>query len=715
MSGVLATSLGVAKHMSMGGLEVVMCGDPAQIQPIGDERMWKPGAYSGKAKNKRKKDIEAPVDAPSVESFVDRCHLFRQEFEDVVILQKVHRSLDGDGVGGSLSDALAVEQQRFLEVVGRMADLEWTREDHAWLSQRNRSVMKLTAEGRAELAGFEDAPLLMDGRRRNALGEDGAQQYNAEELRKLSRRTGKPIAKIGAYHDKPSSKKKLKVEELDAEDFKGLQNNLDLCVGARVILTSNEWVEAGLMNGALGYVRGFMWPEGGDPNSADSRLRAPICVFVEFDDVHLGEDSSAGRRSFFPGDVEKSRWIPIYRKETSSESEENVVRKQFPLELAWALTHWKAQGMTLPRVRISMGSKTAGQVGVGMVAVTRVKHVRHLVFEKDLSAWEDFQQAKFSADFRGRQRFMLRLRAKFSRTLRRYGRILRAPPERWSDREVEGAENLIRRLQTQGSLQRASVRLRGGPIDEDADVWPDGVDVARQLALAVQEEARGDEERLFLEGVAVRLQQPYHMPALREALGCLIPEHLHPRLDGKKPRGIHREGCAHIGVHLEADRWRVDVSEEACLQSEARALSVGTLEFFLKVIGRICEKLELPLTVGSTALGRRLGDGESVDKLLKTIRGWKQWGEEERKRVRKSKVFMVPVCWDPMAEQKQDWVLAEVFGGSLDVDWDSEGIFTAVDVGGRLQALEDVEQVVVRVYDAMGRDQSVAWAFSDFS
>ena len=133
------------------------------------------------------------------------------------------------------------------------------------------------------------------------------------------------------------------------------------------------------------------------------------------------------------------------------------------------------------------------------------------------------------------------------------------------------------------------------------------------------------------------------------------------------------------------------------------------------MIGRICEKLELPLTVGSTALGRRLGDGESVDKLLKTIRGWKQWGEEERKRVRKSKVFMVPVCWDPMAEQKQDWVLAEVFGGSLDVDWDSEGVFTAVDVGGRLQDLEDVEQVVVRVYDAMGRDQSVAWAFSDFS
>jgi len=30
-----------------------------------------------------------------------------------------------------------------------------------------------------------------------------------------------------------------------------------------VLLTQNQWVEAGLMNGALGVLRGYMWPEGG--------------------------------------------------------------------------------------------------------------------------------------------------------------------------------------------------------------------------------------------------------------------------------------------------------------------------------------------------------------------------------------------------------------------------------------------------------------------
>ena len=365
-----------------------------------------------------------------------------------------------------------------------------------------------------------------------------------------------------------------------------------------------------------------------------------------------------------------------------------------------------------------MGTRTAGQVGVGMVAVTRVKHFRHLVFDVDLPPWEDFQEAKFREDFRGRQRFMLRLRAKFSRTLRKYGRILRNVPERWSDHEFEGAEKLIRCLQTQGALQRSSISLSGRPIDEDADVWPDGVDVSRQMALAVEDAAGHDEgERHALAAVAERLQQPYHMPAVREALGCLIPEHLHPRLDGKKPRGSGRQGQDHIGVHLEADRWRVDVSEEACLQSDMRALSGGTLEFFLKVVKRICEKLELPLMVGSTALGRRLGDGESAAHLLQTVRGWQHWDQEERARVLGSKLFMVPVCWDPGLEQKQDWVLAEVLGSSsMDVDGDvlPDVASDAVGIGIDAPALKDAVRVVVRVHDALGREQSVAWMFSVF-
>ena len=108
-----------------------------------------------------------------------------------------------------------------------------------------------------------------------------------------------------------------------------------------------------------------------------------MCVFVEFEDVRFGEED--GRlRSFFPGDLVRQNWVPIFRQKVSSTIEEHVTREQYPLTLAWALTHWKAQGMTLDRVRVHLTKKTAGIPGIGFVACTRVRHPWHMVFEEDL-------------------------------------------------------------------------------------------------------------------------------------------------------------------------------------------------------------------------------------------------------------------------------------------------------------------------------------------
>ena len=67
------------------------------------------------------------------------------------------------------------------------------------------------------------------------------------------------------------------------------------------------------MNGALGWCKGYIWPEGGDPLSKDSTLRAPLCVLVEFGELRLF-DEHGKRLSFFPDDPDKQRWVPIYRK-----------------------------------------------------------------------------------------------------------------------------------------------------------------------------------------------------------------------------------------------------------------------------------------------------------------------------------------------------------------------------------------------------------------
>ena len=117
--------------------------------------------------------------------------------------------------------------------------------------------------------------------------------------------------------------------------------------------------------------------------------------------------------------------------------DDEVLRSQFPLTLAWALTHWKAQGMSLERARVQLSKRTAGVAGVGFVAMTRVKHPRGLMFEQDLPEYEDFQEARQLPVFRWRVRYELRLRAAASETLRRHG-FCEADP--WSREDARRAE-----------------------------------------------------------------------------------------------------------------------------------------------------------------------------------------------------------------------------------------------------------------------------------
>ena len=218
---------------------------------------------------------------------------------------------------------------------------------------------------------------------------------NDLELEKLAKRTRVPILEVRGYHDKPEKDKDLSAELLADEQFRGLQGTLRLCVGARVLLTQNLWVEAGLMNGALGTVAGFVWPVGGNPTSSESKKRAPLCVIVKFNDVDLGEEPLLDggfpvvqggrpvmqRRNFFPELGEAGLGlVPLFREQAASEEGDGIARHQFPLTLAWALTHQKAQGMTLRRVRPMVSKESAGQVGLAYVDATRVKHPWHLIF-----------------------------------------------------------------------------------------------------------------------------------------------------------------------------------------------------------------------------------------------------------------------------------------------------------------------------------------------
>ena len=511
---------------SFGGRDMVLAGDPKQCQPIGDDPLYKDGEYKGRGS--RRDDCDDGVVA--AEDLSNRGLTVRKEFQDCVVLQTVWRLDDGDD-SMSPADRAAYrdDADEFLRVTRALADCEWTQADHAWLARRNRSNLSRTAAGRKELLAFTDAPLLMDGRRKNRRGHDGAMQVNARLLREHAAKQRKPIAAIRAFHDGPAEVQQT-LAKWDDDDFRGMPAVLELCEGWRVLLTQNLWLEAGLMNGALGRVVGFVWPEGGDPNSADSALKSPLCVVVEFDDVELGNES------FFPGQPERRRWVPIFRRKAFSASEAAVYREQFPLTLAWALTHWKAQGMTLRRVRVRIGDRIAATPGVGFAAMTRVRHPSHVVFEEDLPEWAVFQDAQFSANFRARRRFELRMRARFSDTLRKYG-FCKA--DEWTSEEAAVAGALLAGLRSVGAEQRARLAVGGRQPDANAWLWPDGEpSFDARFREQVSLYARGDvarEERAAC--VARRLQGELHLPAVREALGCLIPPSLHQRGDGQKPKG----------------------------------------------------------------------------------------------------------------------------------------------------------------------------------
>ena len=502
----------------LAGKDAVLAGDWKQAPPIGDDPLYRFGSYSGKGQNKPKGADQTPTNAWTTHRLHQVGSAVRDSFEDVAFLRQVHRYSDfREGLSSERQKEYSADAARFQKVTRGMAECTWSMDDHAWLSRRNRSIVQRTPEGRAELARFEDAPLLMDGRVDRITGEVGANTVNRLKLNQCSAASQKPIAVLSAFHDKKSpvtgaddgrpkkmsENERMAVERMSAEDFRGVENEVCVCEGARVLLTQNLWVDAGLVNGALGNVVGYMWPEGADPHHAERKdLRMPHIVFVKFDSVNLvGED---GRRlTFFPDDPGRVDWVPIFAQKAMSTAEEELTRANFPLTLAWALTHWKAQGMTLDRVRVHLSARTAGAAGIGFVACTRVRHPWDLIFEEDLPEYVDFMKVRRTRAFRERKRYELRCEARASRTLRRYG-FCRG--DVWTEAERDVAAALLQGLKAVGKE-----RLDGMPgsrrKDDDTWVWGDGEpDYDGELAAEVTRQTLAEPgRRLEFERVAMRL------------------------------------------------------------------------------------------------------------------------------------------------------------------------------------------------------------------
>ena len=128
-----------------------------------------------------------------------------------------------------------------------------------------------------------------------------------------------PVKKISAQH-KGRNANKATCEEAD-----NLYTEIYVCIGARVMLTSNLWTEVGLINGSQDIVKDISWQLGSDTSQILSVL------LVRFDEYTGSLFLNCGLL------------IPIFPVTCNFEYKGIACsRTQFPLRLAYAITVHKS-------------------------------------------------------------------------------------------------------------------------------------------------------------------------------------------------------------------------------------------------------------------------------------------------------------------------------------------------------------------------------------
>ena len=324
-----------------GGVHVILVGDTGQLPPIHD-----------KPKFDRSPCVIAKDMAAAAHGREAYAH-----FTTVVHLTRAYRQAGGGEFHAQLQ---------------RIRNGEQTKPD--WKVFCGRDLRNLPAHERERFVG--------DSAVRFCATLADAAEYNTRKLREL----GAPIVVIRAKHSAVAA------SNLDPGTFRGLEKEVLLAVGARVFLRTNELVKKGLFNGALGWVRGFLYKTGQHPSNDEH----PEAVVVELDDW-VG-----------PGFDGRARHVALPIKTFAADKKPWLCRSQIPLALAWATTIHKAQGMSCgvgqpnTHMVLMLGAKEFA-AGLTFVGVSRAQDLQCLAFEPAPN-WDRFAKAGTGMQVSNRKR-----------------------------------------------------------------------------------------------------------------------------------------------------------------------------------------------------------------------------------------------------------------------------------------------------------------------
>ncbi|GFU00593.1 ATP-dependent DNA helicase PIF1 [Nephila pilipes] len=139
----------------------------------------------------------------------------------------------------------------------------------------------------------------------------------------------------------------------------GIPHELEIFVGARVMLRYNVLVEGGLVNGVMGVITQIFWPN----YRRDQMYDNDIPDFqIEFDRIGI------------------HRLTPIAVKFPAVKNKGTIERRMLPIVLCWACTVHKMQGCTVDKAVINLGSNLFAD-GQAYVALSRLRSLDGLRIE----------------------------------------------------------------------------------------------------------------------------------------------------------------------------------------------------------------------------------------------------------------------------------------------------------------------------------------------
>ena len=200
------------------------------------------------------------------------------------------------------------------------------------------------------------------------------------------------------------------------ERYQGLLAELNLAVGAKVMLRYNLSVARGLVNGSFGTVVGILYDEAQRPARIRNTefYRVPDAVLVKF------EGYTGPSCSKTPGVVPI---LPLKRYCRKDDAGDEAFREQVPLNLAWAISAHKAQGLTIEtEVAVDLGKREL-DAGVTFVQLSRVRDVRQLYvdcehpFSYDLDRWLEIGRRN-AKTFAVRNAYLASLQSAHANTMR---------------------------------------------------------------------------------------------------------------------------------------------------------------------------------------------------------------------------------------------------------------------------------------------------------